>query len=159
MDFKVANIKNIWLNTIDVPITAVSQNRRFFTFYDLPLIQVKKKSYLRVNSVTLSGNGAVGATDHNWTIKLHNLCYNSGAYFNSDKIAEPTIICFNYDTKNSVQNGLFSLELVPQDLNTFTLEIYNEIGEGAVQGALPFDVYLNVLIEEIEDENNYIHTI
>jgi hypothetical protein len=147
----ISNIKNIWLNTTDVSGTAISTDRRFFSFFDLPLIQIKKLSYLRVNSVTLSGNGSTQAIDHNWTIKLHNLSYNGGAYFNSDKIAEPTVICFNYDTKNSVQNGLFSLELVPQDINSITLEIFNELGEGAVQNALPFNIHLNILIEEIED--------
>ena len=150
-DKNISNIKNIWLNTNDVPTTAISNNRRFFTFYDLPLIQIKKQSYLRVNSVTLSGTGSLTAIDHNWTIKLHNLNYNSGAYFNSDKVAEPTIICFNYVTKNSVQNGLFSLELVPQDLNTLTLEIYNEIGEGAIKNTYNFNLHLNLIIEEIEE--------
>jgi hypothetical protein len=147
----ISNIKNIWLNTTDVPTSAITNNRRFFTFFDLPLIQIKKQSFLRVNSLTLSGAGSLTAIDHNWTIKLHNLNYNGGAYFNSDKIAEPTILCFNYDTKNSVQNGLFSLELVPQDLNTLTLEIFNEAGEGAIKNTYPFNIHLNLIIEEIDE--------
>jgi len=153
MNMNVKNIKNIWLNTIDSTIANGGTNsaRRFFTFYDLPLIQIKKNSYLRVNSVTLSGVGSPQAIDKNWTIKLHNVLFNNNQYYNSDKTAEPTIINFNYDTKNSVQNGLFSLEILPQDINQLSIEIYDNANNGATTTGGAFDVYLNLIIEEIED--------
>ena len=153
MNFNIKNIKNIWLNTIDCTIANGGTNaaRRFFTFYDLPLIQIKKGSYLRVNSVTVSGVGSPFVVDKNWTIKLHNVSFNNTQYYNSDKTAEPTIINFNYDTKNSVQNGLFSLEILPQDINQIAIEIYDNTGSGCTTTGGPFDVYLNLIIEEIED--------
>lgn len=152
MNMNIKNIKNIWLNTVDCTIANGGTNatRRFFTFYDLPLIQIKKNSYLRVNSVTISGIGGPQAVDKNWTIKLHNVAFNNQQYYNSDKTAEPTIINFNYDTKNSVQNGLFSLEVLPQDINQIAIEIYDNTGLGATTAGGPFDVYLNLIIEEIE---------
>jgi hypothetical protein len=148
----VKNVKNIWLNTIDCTIANGGTNatRRFFTFFDLPLIQIKKNSYLRVNSVTLSGVGAPQAIDKNWNIKLHNVAFNNQQYYNSDKTAEPTIINFNYDTKNSVQNGLFSLEVLPQDINSITIEIFDNTGAGCITSTGNFDVYLNLIIEEYD---------
>lgn len=148
----VKNIKNIWLNTIDCTIANGGTNatRRFFTFYDLPLIQIKKNSYLRVNSVTLSGVGAPQAVDKNWTIKLHNVSFNNQAYYNSDKTAEPSIISFNYDSKNSVQNGIFSLEILPQDINQITIEVFDNTGAGCITSTGNFDIYLNLIIEEYD---------
>lgn len=146
---KQHKIKNIWLNTTDANVDN-SAVRKIFGFYQLPLIQIKKKSILKVNSVTLSGAGHADATGHNWTIKLHNVMYNSASYYNSDKNANPTILCFNFDTKNSVQNGLFALELEPQDIINLELECFNEAGSGLIKNSNPFNIHLNILIEEIE---------
>lgn len=147
----VKNVKNIWLSSADCPASAITGTRRLFTFYDLPLIQIRKNSYLRVNSVTLSGVGSPQAIDQNWIMKLHNVGFNNQAYFNSDKTAEPTIINFNYDIKNSVQNGLFSLELLPQDINQLSIEIYSNVNAGASTSGGNFDFYINLIVEEIED--------
>ena len=151
---KLHKCKNIWLNTTDCTIAngGTNSTRRFFKFNDLPLIQIKKKSYLKVNSLTLSGAGHQNATNHNWTVKLHGVNYNSSSYYNSDKLADPTIICFNFDTKNSVQNGLYSLELEPQDIINLSLEVYNEANEGLVKATQEINMHLNLLIEEFEDE-------
>jgi len=146
---KQHKIKNIWLNTGDANVDS-SAVRKIFGFYQLPLIQIKKKSILKVNSVTLSGAGHADATGHNWTNKLHNVMYNSASYYNSDKNANPTILCFNFDTKNSVQNGLFALELEPQDIINLELECFNEAGSGLIKNSNPFNIHLNILIEEIE---------
>lgn len=145
---RIHKCKNIWLNTPDATTTAGV--RRFFTFYELPLIQIKKKSYLKVNSITLSGAGHSNATGHNWSIKLHNIHYNQDSYYNSDKVAEPTIACLNFDTKNTIHNGLFSLMLEPQDIINLKIEIFNEAGEGALK-THPIDFYINLLIEEYDD--------
>jgi len=146
---KQHKIKNIWLNTGDANVDS-SAVRKIFGFYQLPLIQIKKKSILKVNSVTLSGAGHADATGHNWTIKLHNVMYNSASYYNSDKNANPTILCFNFDTKNTIQNGLFALELEPQDIINLELECFNEAGSGLIKNSNPFNIHLNILIEEIE---------
>lgn len=147
----IKNVKNIWLSSADCPASAISGNRRLFTFFDLPLIQIRNNSYLRVNSITLSGVGSPQATDQNWIVKIHNVAFNNQAYFNSDKTAEPTIINFNYDIKNSVQNGLFSLELLPQDINQLSIEIYSNVNAGAFTSTGNFDFYINLIVEEIQD--------
>lgn len=145
---KEHKIKNIWLNTGDAITTAGV--RRNFIFHDIPLIQIKKKSILKVNSVTLSGAGHTEATGHNWTVKLHNVAYNHASYYNSDKNATPTILCFNFDTKNSVQNGLFALELEPQDLINLEIECFNEAGSGLIKTNNIINIHLNILIEEYD---------
>ena len=145
---RIHKCKNVWLHTTDaITTTGV---RRFFTFYELPLIQIKKKSYLKVNSITLSGAGHQNATGHNWCIKLHNINYNQDNYYSSDKVAEPTIACLNFDTKNTIQNGLFSLMLEPQEIINLTIEIFNEEGVGAIK-THPIDFHINLLIEEYDD--------
>jgi hypothetical protein len=151
---KLHKCKNIWLNTTDTTIAngGTDSTRRIFRFNELPLIQIKKKSYLKVNSLTLSGAGHQNATNNNWIVKLHGVNYNQFSYYNSDKNGNPTIVQFNFDTKYTIQNGLFSLELEPQDIVNFELEVYNEAGEGLVKSALPIDIHLNLLIEEYEDE-------
>lgn len=144
---KEHKIKNIWLNTLDATTDSV---RRSFIFHGMPLIQIKKKSILKVNSITLSGAGHTEATGHNWTVKLHNVAYNHASYYNSDKNATPTIICFNFDTKHTVQNGLFALELEPQDMINFEIEVFNEAGTGLVKTNNPINLHINIIIEEIE---------
>ena len=143
---KEHKIKNIWLNTGDATTDAT---RKYFTFHGLPLIQIKKKSILKVNSVTLSGAGHQNASGHNWTVKLHNVAYNHASYYNSDKNATPTILCFNFDTKSTVQNGLFALELEPQDLINLEIECFNEEGTGLIK-TNPINIHLNIIIEEYD---------
>lgn len=150
---KVKKCKSIWLNTTDSTIAngGTDGERRFFKFNQLPLIQIKNKTYLKVNSITLSGAGHTQATGHNWVVKIHNLNYNQSSYYNSDRMAEPTIAMFNFDAKQTIQNGLFCLELEPQEIIGMTLEVYNEIGEGLVKTAQPINIHLNILLEEAEE--------
>lgn len=142
------NCKNLWLNTTDATTDGL---RRVFTFNHLPLIQIRQKTYLKVNSITLSGAGHAEATGHNWTVKLHNVGYNANTYFNSDKNAEPTIVCFNFDTKHTIQNGLLSLELVPQDINNLAIEVFNEAGTGLIKSSQPVQLHINILLEEYDE--------
>ena len=64
---------------------------------------------------------------------------------------DPTIAMFNFDTKYTIQNGLFALELENQDIVNLRLEVYNEAGEGLVKTTLPVELHLNIVIEEIND--------
>jgi hypothetical protein len=77
------------------------------------------------------------------------VAYNHASYYNSDKNATPTILCFNFDTKNTVQNGLFALELEPQDLINLEIECFNEEGSGLIK-THPFNIHLNIIIEEYD---------
>ena len=62
--------KVLWLNTSDA---VASTDRKTFTFNNMPLIQTRGRTLLKVNSVTLSGAGLSSAPDHNWTIKIQNI--------------------------------------------------------------------------------------
>jgi hypothetical protein len=143
----MSNIKNIWLNT---PNGNTDSLRRVFTFFDMPLVQVKRPSVLKINSVTLSGAGHQDAKNHNWVVKLHNVNYNQSCYYNSDKNAIPTIVCFNFDEKNSIQNGLYALEIEPQDIQHWEIEVFREDGIGLLKGSNPIDLHMNIILEEIE---------
>ena len=150
---RLRKCKNIWLNTIDCTITngGTDATRRVFKFQRMPLIQVKNKSYLKVNSITLSGAGHQNATGHNWTIKVLGLKFNQDSYYNSDNNANPTIAMFNFDTKYTIQNGLLALELEKQDIVNFSLEVFNEAGEGLVKTTQPIEAHINIIIEEFDD--------
>lgn len=149
---KLHKCKNIWLNTTNCTITnnGTDAVRRFFRFNNLPLIQIKKRSFLRVSSISFSGAGHLDAGGHNWEVKLHNINFNQTSYYNSDNFAEPTIAQFNIDTKHLIQTGFFKLELEPQDIHTITLEVFNETGEGLLKSQ-PINIHLGLIIEEIED--------
>jgi len=138
--------KTIWLNTSQGAV--VSADRRFFTFNDLPLIQIRGKSILKINSITLSGQGVGDAPNHNWDIKLHNVKYNTTSYFNSDNDSAPTIACLNYDTNNSIQNGTFALELVEQDIKQLILQIESDDGHGAIKNLKPIDFHIGLCVEQ-----------
>jgi hypothetical protein len=138
--------KTIWLNTSQGAV--VSTNRTLFTFNDLPLIQIRGKSILKINSITLSGAGVGSAPNHNWDIKLHNVKYNTTSYFNSDNNSAPTIACLNYDTNNSIQNGTFALELVEQDIKQIVLQIESDDGHGAIKNQAPIEFHICLTIEE-----------
>jgi hypothetical protein len=150
---KVKKCKNIWLNTIDCTVAngETDDIRRVFKFQKLPLIQIRNKSYLKVNSITLSGAGHQNATGHNWTVKLHDVKYSQDSYYNSDNIGVPTIAMFNFDTKYTIQNGLYSLELEEQDIVNLRIEVYNEAGAGLVKSLAPIELNINLIIEEYED--------
>jgi hypothetical protein len=149
---KLHKCKNIWLNTTNCTIAnnGTDAVRRFFRFNNLPLIQIKKRSFLRVSSISFSGGGHLDAGGHNWEVKLHNINFNQTSYYNSDNFAEPTIAQFNIDTKHLIQTGFFKLELEPQDIHTITLEVFNETGEGLLKSQ-PINIHLGLIIEEIED--------
>lgn len=140
--------KTIWLNTEDA---VVSAERKQFTFNELPLIQIRGKSILKINSITLSGAGLASANNQNWTIKLKNVKFNQPSYYNSDKDTTPTIATLNYDTNNAIQNGLLSLELSNQDINNLTLVITSSDGHGAIEGASNINFHIGLCIEEYND--------
>tara|TARA_R110002049_G_scaffold44705_3_gene131066 strand:- start:323 stop:796 length:474 start_codon:yes stop_codon:yes gene_type:complete len=139
--------KTLWLNTID---GVASADRKSFAFNNLPLIQIRNKSILKINSITLSGAGLGSASNHNWTIKMQNIKFNQTSYFNSDNDNNPTIACINYDTNNSIQNGKYSLELTPQDINQPILHIVSDDGHGAIKNSQAIDFHVSICIEEYE---------
>jgi hypothetical protein len=150
---RVKKCKSIWLNTVDCLVANGESDalRRVFKFQRLPLIQVRNKSYLKINSITLSGAQHQQATGHNWVVKLHDVKFNQDSYYNSDNVGVPTIAMFNFDTKYTIQNGLYSLELAEQDIVNFRIEVYNEVGGGLVKSLAPIELHINLIIEEFED--------
>ena len=139
------NYKVIWLNTEDA---VASSDRKEFIFNNLPLIQIRNKSYLKINSITLSGNGLSSAPNHNWEIKLLNVKINQPSYFNSDNNFVPTIAMLNYDTNNSVQNGSMHLELETQDIIQLGLSIESDDGHGAIKNSQNINFHIGLCIEE-----------
>jgi len=142
---KAVSYKTIWLNTSDAIADA---DRKRFVFNDLSLIQIRNKSYLKVNSITLSGAGVGSASGHNWEVKLANVKINQPSYFNSDNNFIPTIAMLNYDENNSVQNGHLTLELESQDVVQLALHIESDDGHGAVKNSQAIDFHIGICIEE-----------
>lgn len=149
---KPVRCQNIWLNTKDA---LADSERIFFTFNDLPLIQIRNHSVLKVNSITLGGDGVGSATGHNWTIKLGNtIKHNTTSYYNSDNDSMPTIAMINYDQNNSIQNGTFALELEQQDIKQVVVKITTHEGtdlHGAVKNSQEIDFFVCLVIEEYEE--------
>ena len=139
------NYKVIWLNTEDA---VASTDRKEFIFNNLPLIQIRNKSYLKINSITLSGNGLSSAPNHNWEIKLLNVKINQPSYFNSDNNFVPTIAMLNYDQNNSIQNGSMHLELETQDIIQLGLNIESDDGHGAVKNSQNINFHIGLCVEE-----------
>ena len=138
--------KTIWLSTKDA---VASADRKTFTYTKLPLIKViGEKNILKINSITLSGDGLSSAPGHNWTIKLGRIKYNTSTYFNSDKNTTPTIAMINYDSNNSIQNGNLSLEIETQDINEIELYIESDDGHGAIKNSQEIDFHIGICIEE-----------
>jgi len=142
---KAVSYKTIWLNTSDAIADA---DRKRFVFNDLSLIQIRNKSYLKVNSITLSGAGLSAAPNHNWEVKLANVKINQPSYFNSDNNFIPTIAMLNYDENNSIQNGHLTLELESQDVVQLALHIESDDGHGAVKNSQAIDFHIGLCIEE-----------
>jgi len=139
------NYKVIWLNTEDA---VASTDRKEFIFNNLPVIQIRNKSYLKINSITLSGDGVGSASNHNWEIKLLNVKINQPSYFNSDNNFVPTIANLNYDTNNSIQNGAMYLELEYQDIMQMGLYIESDDGHGAVKNSQEINFHIGLCVEE-----------
>jgi len=142
---KAVSYKTIWLNTNDAIADA---ERKQFVFNDLSLIQIRNKSYLKVNSITLSGDGLSSATGHNWEVKLANVKINQTSYFNSDNNFIPTIAMINYDANNSIQNGHLTLELENQDIVQLALHIESDDNHGAIKNSQGIDFHISLCIEE-----------
>jgi hypothetical protein len=142
---KAVSFKTLWLNTSDAIADA---DRKRFVFNDLSLIQIRNKSYLKVNSITLSGAGLGSAPDHNWEIKLANVKINQPSYFNSDNNFIPTIANLNYDTNNSIQNGHLTLELETQDIVQLAIHIESSDGHGAIKNSQEIDFHIGLCIEQ-----------
>ena len=139
------NYKVIWLNTEDA---VASTDRKEFIFNNLPLIQIRNKSYLKINSITLSGDGLSSAPNHNWEIKLLNVKINQPSYFNSDNNFVPTIANLNYDQNNSIQNGSMHLELETQDIIQLGLSIESDDGHGAVKNSQNINFHIGLVVCE-----------
>lgn len=139
------NYKVIWLNTEDA---VADGNRKEFIFNNLPLIQIRNKSYLKINSITLSGDGLSSASNHNWEIKLMNVKINQPSYFNSDNNFVPTIAMLNYDQNNSVQTGSMHLELETQDIIQLGLHIESDDGHGAVKNSQNINFHIGLVVCE-----------
>lgn len=139
------NYKVIWLNTEDA---VASSDRKEFIFNNLPVIQIRNKSYLKINSITLSGDGVGSASNHNWEIKLLNVKINQPSYFNSDNNFVPTIANLNYDQNNSIQNGAMHLELEYQDIMQMGLYIESDDGHGAVKNSQEINFHIGLCVEE-----------
>jgi len=142
--------KTIWLSTKDA---VASTDRKSFTYNKLPLIKViGEKNILKINSITLSGDGLSSAPNHNWVIKLSRVKFNNTNYFNTDNNTIPTIAMINYDTNNSIQNGNMSLEIERQDINEIVLEITTHTGtsseHGAIKNSQNIDFHIGLCIEE-----------
>jgi hypothetical protein len=142
--------KTIWLSTKDA---VASADRKTFTYTKLPLIKViGEKNILKINSITLSGDGLSSAPGHNWTIKLGRVKFNNTNYFNTDNDTIPTIAMINYDTNNSIQNGNMSLEIERQDINEIVLQITTHTGtsseHGAIKNSQNIDFHIGLCIEE-----------
>lgn len=145
---KPIRCQTIWLNTTDGVADA---DRKYFTFNHLSLIQIRNRSLLKINSITLSGAGVGSATGHNWTIKLGNVKFNNTSYYNSDKDTLPTIAMINYDQNNSVQNGSFALELQPDDINQIIIKITSDDGHGAVKNSQAINFHICLVVEEFSE--------
>jgi hypothetical protein len=149
-ELKKTQYKTIWLRTEDA---TTDSERIKFTFDKLPLIKIiGEKNILKINSITLSGDGLSSAPGHNWVIKLGNVKFNQTLYFNSDKDTTPTIAMINYDQNNSVQNGNLSLELEKQDINQIILYITAHTGttdaHGAIKNSQAIQFHIGICIEE-----------
>ena len=142
---KAVSYKTIWLNTSDAIADA---ERKRFVFNDLSLIQIRNKSYLKVNSITLSGAGLSSAPNHNWEIKLANVKINQPSYFNSDNNFIPTIAMLNYNENNTIQNGSLTLELENQDVVQLAIHIESDDNHGAVKNSQAIDFHIGLCIEE-----------
>lgn len=142
---KAVSYKTIWLNTSDA---VADSERKKFVFNDLSLIQVRNKSFLKINSITLSGDGLSSASNHNWEVKLANVKINQPSYFNSDNNFIPTIAMINYDSNNSIQNGHLTLELEIQDIVQLALHIESDDGHGAIKNSQAIDFHIGICIEE-----------
>jgi hypothetical protein len=141
--------KTIWLRTEDA---TTDSERIKFTFDKLPLIKIiGEKNILKINSITLSGDGLSSAPGHNWVIKLGNVKFNQTLYFNSDKDTTPTIAMINYDQNNSVQNGNLSLEVEKQDINQIILYITTHSGtatHGAIKNNQSINFHIGLVVCE-----------
>jgi hypothetical protein len=138
--------KTIWISTTDA---VASADRKTFTFNNLPLIKIiGEKNILKINSITLSGDGLNSAPGHNWTIKLGRVKFNNTNYFNTDLDTIPTICMINYDTNNSIQNGNLSLEIEKQDINEIELHIESDDNHGAVKNSQNIEFNIGICIEE-----------
>lgn len=145
---KPIRCQTIWLNTVD---GVADTDRKYFTFNHLSLIQIRNRSLLKINSITLSGAGVASAPGHNWTVKLGNVKFNNTSYYNSDKDTLPTIAMINYDQNNSIQNGSFALELEVQDINQIIIKITSDDNHGAIKNSQPIQFHICMVVEEFSE--------
>ena len=145
---KPIRCQTIWLNTEDA---VADGDRKYFTFNHMSLIQIRNRSLLKINSITLSGDGVGSAPGHNWTIKLGNVKFNNTSYYNSDKDTLPTIAMINYDQNNSIQNGSFALELENQDINQIIIKITSDDNHGAVKNSQAIQFHICMVVEEFSE--------
>ena len=146
--------KTVHLSTLDATPDAERIN---FVFNNMQLIQIKKNSLLRVNSISIGGEGHTDIADHNITVKLDNVKYNRLHYFNSDNNSIPTIANFDYSQKNTVQNGTGVLYIVPQDINTLSIKAFTDSkgtgdpSHGLIKNSKLIEMFISLTIEEIDE--------
>ena len=146
--------KSIILRTLDATADA---DRNNFTFNNMPLIQILRPSILKVNSVSVGGEGHEDISNHNITVKLDNVKYNRLHYFNSDNDSVPTIANFDYSTKNTVQNGEACLYIDKQDINTMSLRVFTDSkgtgdpSHGLAKNSKLIELFISLTIEELDE--------
>lgn len=141
--------QTIWLNTSNATANA---DRTRFIFHNLPLIQIKKRSYIRFNSVSFIP--AVSSL-RNYLIKLVNIKFNRSCYYNTDGSAMPTLISYNQTTATNIQHGLYRLEIPQQDIINLEIDTADSAGRGLFEGAgtpgTVANLILCIVIEEAEE--------
>ena len=141
--------KSVWLYSENA---VASNNRKIFTFNNLPLIQVNgDKNYIRVASIAMKASNSSDYTGHVWTIKLGNIKYNHVNYFNSDKNSIPTIFSGMIDSVNMFNCNNNVLEIDQQELNQFYLNVLSDDDHGLSKNSQNIKMYLNLIIEEHYD--------
>ena len=141
--------KSVWLYSENA---VASNNRKIFTFNNLPLIQVNgNTNYIKVASIAMKISNSSDYTGHVWTIKLGNVKYNHVNYYNSDKNSIPTIFSGMIDTVNMFNSNNNVLEIDKQELNEFYINVFSDDDHGLSKNSQDIKMFMNIIIEEHYD--------
>lgn len=135
--------QTIWLNTVQSVKNNPADTYRFNT---LPLIQIKKKSYLTVGSFAWLGPST---DDFGISVHLSGVKYNQESFYNSNSLPRLTLLSWGLQKRTYLQKGHLKIELEPQDITNLTLHIHREAG--TTTNAPGGDFILNINIEEIDE--------
>lgn len=136
--------QTLWLNTVQ----SVKNNPTdTYVFNTLPIIQIKKKSYLTVGSFCW-----LGPSTDNLGISVHlsGVKYNQESFYNSNSLPRLTLVAYNLQKRTIIQHDNLKIELEPQDITNLTLHIHRE--SDTTTSAPGGDYILNLNLEEVEDE-------